>query len=102
MDGHSARNFEELFAMPQPNMTEVVSSSGAVVVTGRPLPVTPAMRETLEFIQSTTPITTSNIISMSIINRQSLIGKVYSRYLHSPGSHQSTRFLESVSDSLSH
>ena len=33
---------------------------------------------------------------MSIINRQSLIGKVYSRYLHSPGSHQSTRFLESL------
>ena len=56
MDGHSARNFEELFARPQPDMTEVVSSSGAVVVTGRPLPVTPAMRETLEFIQSTTPV----------------------------------------------
>ena len=56
MDGHSALNFEELFAMPQPNMTEVVSSSGSVVVTGRPLPVTPAMRETLEFIQSTTPV----------------------------------------------
>ena len=39
---------------------------------------------------------------MSIINRQSLIGKVYSRYLHSPGSHQSTRFLELLSDSVTH
>ena len=47
-----------------------------------------------------TPITNSNIISMSIINRQSLIGKVFSRYLHSPGSHQSTLFLESLTDSL--
>ena len=42
-----------------------------------------------------TPITTSNIISKSI-NRQSLISKVFSRYLHLPGSHQSTRLLESV------
>ena len=34
---------------------------------------------------TSTPITTSNIISMSnIANRQSLIGKVYSGYLHSP------------------
>ena len=42
----------------------------------------------------------SYIISMSIINRQSLIGKVYTRYLHSPGSHQSTRLLESLSQSV--
>ena len=32
---------------------------------------------------TSTPITTSNIF-MSIINRQSLISKVFSRYLHSP------------------
>ena len=37
-----------------------------------------------------------------ITNRQSYISKVLSRYLHSPGSHQSTRFLESVSDSVTH
>ena len=55
---------------------------------------------TLSTSMTSTPITISNIISMSIINRQSLIGKVYSRYLHSPGSHQSTRFLESLSDSV--
>ena len=55
---------------------------------------------TLSTSMTSTPITTSNIISMSIINRQSLISKVFSRHLHSPGSHQSTRFLESVSDWL--
>merc|ERR1712218_227970 len=60
------------------------------------------MSATLSTFMTSTPITTSNITSMSIINRQSLIGKVYSRYLHSPGSHQSTRFLESVSDSVTH
>ena len=49
---------------------------------------------------TSTPITTSNIISMSIINCQSLISNVYSRYLHSPGSHQSTRFLESLTHSV--
>ena len=37
-----------------------------------------------------TPINTSNIISKSIINR--LISKFFSRHLHSPGSHQSSRF----------
>ena len=42
----------------------------------------------------------SNIISISIINRQSYISKVLGRYLHSPGSHQSTQFLESVTQSL--
>ena len=36
----------------------------------------------------------SNTTSISIINYQSLVSKVLSRYLHSPGSHQSTRFLE--------
>ena len=30
------------------------------------------------------------------------LSKVFSRYLHLPGSHQSTRFLESVTDSLTH
>ena len=34
----------------------------------------------------------SNTSSISIINYQSLVSKVLSRYLHSPGSHQSTRF----------
>ena len=42
---------------------------------------------------TSTPITSSNIISLSIINRQSLISKVFSRYLHSSGSHQSSRFI---------
>ena len=42
----------------------------------------------------------SNTTSISIINYQSLVSKVLSRYLHSPGSHQSTRFLESVTHSL--
>ena len=37
-----------------------------------------------------------------ITNRQSYIRKVLSRYLHSPGSHQSTRFLEWLNDSLTH
>ena len=37
-----------------------------------------------------------------ITNRQSYISKVLSRYLHSPGSHQLTWFLESVSDWLTH
>merc|ERR1712020_269245 len=55
---------------------------------------------TLSTSMTSTPITTSNIISMSIINRQSLISNVYSRYLHSLGSHQSTRLLESLSQSL--
>ena len=49
---------------------------------------------------SITPSGTSNIISISIINRQSRISKVFSGYLHSPGSNQSTRFLESVTDWL--
>ena len=31
---------------------------------------------------------------------QSYISKIFSRYLHSPGSHQSTRFLELLTDSL--
>ena len=35
----------------------------------------------------------SNIISISIMNRQCLISKVFRRYLHSPGLHQSTRLL---------
>ena len=38
----------------------------------------------------------------SIINYQSLVSKVLSRYLHSPGSHQSTRFLEWLTDWLTH
>ena len=38
---------------------------------------------TLSTSLSSTPITTSNIISISIINRQSHISKVFSRYLHS-------------------
>ena len=37
-----------------------------------------------------------------ITNRQSYISKVLSRYLHSPGSHQLTWFLESVTLRLSH
>ena len=57
---------------------------------------------TLSTSMTSTPITTSNIISMSIINHQSLIGKVFSRYLHSPGSHKSTRFLESLTQWLTH
>ena len=36
----------------------------------------------------------SSTTSISIINYKSLDSKVLSRYLHSPGSHQSTRFLE--------
>ena len=36
-----------------------------------------------------------------ITNRQSYISKVLSRYLHSPGSHQLTWFLELLTDSLS-
>ena len=47
-----------------------------------------------------TPITNSNIISKSIINRQSLISKIIRRYLHLPGSHQSTWFLEWLTHSL--
>ena len=42
----------------------------------------------------------SNITSISIINYQSLISKVFSRYLHLPGSHQSTRFLQLLTHSL--
>ena len=41
---------------------------------------------------SITLIATSNIIYISITNRQSYNSKVLGRYLHSPGSHQSTRF----------
>ena len=44
------------------------------------------------------PIATSNIIFMRITNRQSYISKVLTRYIHSPGSHQSTQFR--VTDSL--
>ena len=47
---------------------------------------------TLSTSMTSTPMTTSNIISLSIINCQSLISKVLSRYLYSPGSHQSSRF----------
>ena len=42
----------------------------------------------------------ANIISISITNLQSLISKVFSSYLHSSGSHQSTRFLESVTHTI--
>ena len=44
----------------------------------------------------------SSTTSISIINYKSLDSKVLSRYLHSPGSHQSTRFLELLSDSVTH
>ena len=52
-------------------------------------------------VTSSTTLSTSRIsttislstTSMSIINYQSLVSKVLRRYLHSPGSHQSTRFL---------
>ena len=47
---------------------------------------------TLSSSVSITLIATSNIISISITNRQSYNSKVLSRYLHSPGSHLSTRF----------
>ena len=46
------------------------------------------------------PQSLNNITSKRIINYQSLIRKVFSRYLHSLGSHQSTWFLELWTDSL--
>ena len=55
---------------------------------------------TLSTSMTITPITTSNIISLSIINHQGLISKVYSRYLQS---HQSSRIsLVFVSDLVTH
>ena len=56
------------------------------------------MSATFSSSMSITPIATSNTISISITNHQSYISKVFSRYLHSPGSHQSTRFLELLTD----